>query len=132
MQCYRLWGECLETGPGEKDLRVLKMSQQCALVDNKTNGILACISNNVASRTRAVIVPLYFALMRPHLKFCIQFWGLHYKKDTEMLESVQRRTMKLVKGLKSRMAEKHLKDCTRRHKHKQSDLEDGRIPKNLT
>jgi len=94
MHQYRPGADLLESNCVERDLGVLvddklTVSQQRTLVAKKASGLLGCIKNSVARRSRKVLLPLYSALVRPHLEYCIHFWAPQFKKDEELLERVQ-------------------------------------------
>ena len=97
---YRLGNEWIESRPAEKDLGVLvceklTMSWQCVLTAHNAG----CIKNSVASRSREGILPLFTAIVGPHLEYWVQLSGRQHRKDVNLLEQVQRKTTKMMRGL---------------------------------
>ncbi|KAJ7413932.1 hypothetical protein WISP_87597 [Willisornis vidua] len=115
MQCYRLGEEWLRSGPvkkgpGNVGLQPEEHDSAIYLGGQKGQWHPGLFQNDVDSRIRAEIIPLYLALLRPHLEFCVQFWAPHYKKDIEVLECVQRRATELVKGLEHKSCAQQLRE----------------------
>ncbi|KAJ7422118.1 rna-directed dna polymerase from mobile element jockey-like [Willisornis vidua] len=100
---YRLGNEMLESSAMERDLGVLfdgklNVSQQCP-GSQEGQPCPGGIRHSITSWAREGIVLLCSTLGWPHLDYCVQFWASQYKKNIKPLESVQRRAMKMVKGL---------------------------------
>ena len=76
-----------------------KLNWQCALTAQKANCILGCINRSMASRAREAILPLYSALVKSHLEYCVQMWSPQYRRDMDLLEHIQRRATKMIHGM---------------------------------
>ena len=88
---YEMGGTILSTTVKEKDLGVtmnanMKVSEQCRIAASKANQVLGMIRRNITYKDKSLIVPLYKAIVRPHLEYCIQAWSPYLRKDIDMLE----------------------------------------------
>ena len=73
---YRLGGESLTCTSAKRHLAAMidhhmNMSHQCNVVASRANNTLACINHCISCETKKVILPLYSALVRPQLEYCI-------------------------------------------------------------
>ena len=113
---YEMGGTILSKTVKEKDLGAtmnanMKVSEQCRIAASKCNQVLGMIRRNITYKEKRLIVPLYKAIVRPHLEYCIQAWNPHHRKYIDMLEKIQRRATKLIPGLRDLRYEERLKEC---------------------
>ena len=92
---YEMGGTILSKTVKEKDLGVtmnanMKVSEQCRIAASKGNQVLGMIRRNITYKEKSLIVPLYKAIVRPHLEYCIKAWNPHLRKDIDMLEKIHR------------------------------------------
>ena len=67
----------------------------------RANGILGCITQSIASRSAEVMLPLRFAVVRPHLEYWVHFLAPQYKRDMDILERAQCRAKKMIEGCRA-------------------------------
>ena len=85
----------------------MKVSEQCRIAASEGNQILGMITY----KEKGLIVPLYKAIVRPHLEYCIQAWRPYHRNDIDTLEKIRRRATKLISGLRDLSYEERLKEC---------------------
>ena len=102
---YKLGDAVLGKTTQEKDFGVtfsadMKVSEQCGIAASKGNQIPGLTRRTITYKEKQLIVPLYKAIVRPHLEYCIQAWRPYRKKDIDKLERIQRRATKMIPELR--------------------------------
>ena len=98
-----------------KDLGVIvtndfKPSRQCQQAAQKARGELFRLYATIKCREPEVFVPLYRAIVRPHLEYCVQAWSPYYRKDIECLEKVQHLATRMITGQRGKDYPQRLRD----------------------
>ena len=112
---YKMGGAVLGRTTQEKDLGVtfsadMKVPKQCGIAASKINQIIRLI-RRTSMYKKQLIVPLYKAIVRPHLEYCIQAWRPYRKKDIDKLERIKRRATKMISELRDLSYESRLLQC---------------------
>ena len=89
--------------------RTLSVSNNCAVAVKKANQMAGHIYRTVTHKSVQTVVPLYKALVRPHLEYCSLVWSPYLKKDILSIEKVQRRVTKMIPSISALKYEERLK-----------------------
>ena len=91
---YKMGDAVLGRTTQEKDLGLtfsadMTFSEHCRIAASKGNQVLVLVRRTITCKEKQLIVPLYKAIVRPHLVHCIQAWRPYRKKDIDELERIQ-------------------------------------------
>ena len=90
---------------------VLYNSEQCGIAVAEGNHFLGMIVIHITCQQKELIIPLYKAIVRPRVEYCIQPWRPYRKNDIDIFERIQRRATKIIPELRDLSYEKRLIEC---------------------
>ena len=101
---YHLGGLPIPNASIVKDLGVfissnLNSLQHVSKIVKRAESILAIIKRTIVSRDEHVFLKLYKQLVRPHLEYASTVWNPALQRDIRLVEKVQKRATKCIKGL---------------------------------
>ena len=122
--------EPLPDGEEEKDLGVyfstnLNFDKHINESVRKANMTLGLIKRNFSYIDKDVFNKLYKSLVRPHLEYAQEVWQPYLKRQSKLIEGVQRRATKLIPELKNLNYEErlsHLKLPTLKYRRLRGDM----------
>ena len=107
-------GECvqLDEVDHEKDLGIwftsdLKSSLRKAAASAMR--VLSMIRRSFTNISKELFAFLYTTYVRPHLEYCVPIWSPYLVRNIEVLEKLQKRATKLIKGYKKLPYDQRLK-----------------------
>ena len=88
----------------EKDLGVnidplLDFNQHITQICNKGRQLAGMLLRNLTCRCTEILIPLFKALIRPHLEYGNAVWCPYKKKDIKRVEQIQRDFTKRIDGM---------------------------------
>ena len=89
----------------------MKVSEQRRIAASRRNQVLGMIRRNITYKENSLIMPLYKAIVRPHLEYCIHAWRPYLRKYIDMFDKIQRSATKLIPGLRNLRYEERLNEC---------------------
>ncbi|KAF2350662.1 hypothetical protein FHG87_018580 [Trinorchestia longiramus] len=103
----------IETVQQQRDLGVivtenLKHDKQVEKSVKNASRILGFNARNFEYKSKNIILPLYKALVRPHLEYAVQLWSPTLRKDINKIEKIQRKATKMIPELRHLSYERRL------------------------
>ena len=100
----------------ERDLGIqmvntMKPSRQCAIAAKSAHFAISQIQRSFHFRKKKDLIPLYKTFVRSKLEFSVAAWNPWNESDTQVLENVQKRLIRLLSDVRGGSYEEKVKDA---------------------